>query len=80
MIAYFSSIINLKSLISTKMNLTKVALYPTYANRSSSTVELSNVVNPDRTTQVWDALVTDEKTGKKIAMFRCTQMILWPKN
>lgn len=32
-----------------------------------------------RTTQVWDALVTDEKTGKKIAMFRCTQMILWPK-
>ena len=33
-----------------------------------------------RTTQVWDALVTDEKTGKKIAMFRCTQMILWPKH
>jgi len=33
-----------------------------------------------RTTQVWDAVVTSEETGKKIAMFRCTQMILWPKN
>ena len=30
-------------------------------------------------TQVWDAVVTDEATGKKIAIFRCTQMILWPK-
>ena len=33
-----------------------------------------------RTTQVWDAVVTDEATGRKIALFRCTQMILWPKN
>ena len=32
-----------------------------------------------RTSQVWDAVVTDEATGKKIALFRCTQMILWPK-
>ena len=31
-----------------------------------------------RTTQVWDAVVTDEATGRKIALFRCTQMILWP--
>ena len=30
-------------------------------------------------TQVWDAVVSDEATGKKIAIFRCTQMILWPK-
>lgn len=33
-----------------------------------------------RTTQVWDAVVTDEASGRKIALFRCTQMILWPKN
>ena len=33
-----------------------------------------------RTTQVWDAVVTDEATGRKIALFRCTQMILWPKS
>ncbi|HRD33316.1 MAG TPA: PaaI family thioesterase [Rhodocyclaceae bacterium] len=32
-----------------------------------------------KTTQVWDAIVRDEATGKKIALFRCTQMILWPK-
>ena len=32
-----------------------------------------------RNTQVWDAVVTDEASGKTIALFRCTQMILWPK-
>ena len=33
-----------------------------------------------RTTQVWDAVVSDEASGRKLALFRCTQMILWPKN
>lgn len=32
-----------------------------------------------RTTQVWDATVSHVETGKTIALFRCTQMILWPK-
>lgn len=32
-----------------------------------------------RTTQVWDATVTHAETGKTIAIFRCTQMILYPK-
>jgi uncharacterized protein (TIGR00369 family) len=32
-----------------------------------------------RTTQVWDAEVTVEGTEKRIALFRCTQMVLWPK-
>ena len=32
-----------------------------------------------RTTQVWDAVVTVEGTDTKIALFRCTQMVLWPK-
>ena len=32
-----------------------------------------------RTTQIWDATVTLEATGAKIAVFRCTQMVLWPK-
>lgn len=31
-----------------------------------------------RTTQVWDAEVTHVETGKTIALFRCTQMILYP--
>lgn len=33
-----------------------------------------------RTTQVWDAEVHAEKTGKTIALFRCTQMILRPRD
>ncbi|MEM7545629.1 MAG: PaaI family thioesterase [Pseudomonadota bacterium] len=31
-----------------------------------------------RTTQVWDAVVRAD-TGKSMAQFRCTQMILWPR-
>lgn len=31
-----------------------------------------------RTTQVWDAIITAANC-KTIALFRCTQMILWPK-
>jgi uncharacterized protein (TIGR00369 family) len=30
-----------------------------------------------RTTQVWDAVVSHRETGKTIALFRCTQMILY---
>jgi uncharacterized protein (TIGR00369 family) len=29
-----------------------------------------------RQTQVWDAVVTNESTGRKMALFRCTQMVL----
>lgn len=32
-----------------------------------------------RTTQVWDAVVTHRESNKSIALFRCTQMILYPK-
>jgi len=32
-----------------------------------------------RTTQVWDAVVTVAGTGKTIALFRCTQSVLWPR-
>jgi 1,4-dihydroxy-2-naphthoyl-CoA hydrolase len=32
-----------------------------------------------RTTQVWDVGVTAEESSKKIALFRCTQMILYPR-
>ena len=36
-------------------------------------------VHLGRTTQVWDAVIADEASGQKIALFRCTQMVLWPK-
>jgi 1,4-dihydroxy-2-naphthoyl-CoA hydrolase len=32
-----------------------------------------------RTTQVWDATVVHAQTERTIALFRCTQMILWPR-
>lgn len=35
------------------------------------------VVHGGRATQVWDATVSDEESGKKLALFRCTQMILY---
>jgi 1,4-dihydroxy-2-naphthoyl-CoA hydrolase len=30
-----------------------------------------------RTTQVWDARVSAQPGGARVALFRCTQMILW---
>jgi uncharacterized protein (TIGR00369 family) len=36
-------------------------------------------VHLGRTTQVWDAVVTHRQSGKTIALFRCTQMVLYPK-
>lgn len=32
-----------------------------------------------RTTQVWDAIVTHRESGRTLAHFRCTQMVLYPK-
>ena len=32
-----------------------------------------------RNTQVWDATVNRHGDGRPIALFRCTQMVLWPK-
>jgi uncharacterized protein (TIGR00369 family) len=33
-----------------------------------------------RTTQVWDAIVRAKESGRDIAVFRCTQMVLWPRS
>jgi len=30
-------------------------------------------------TQVWDAVVTHKETEKTLALFRCTQMVLYPR-
>lgn len=37
----------------------------------------SELVHGGRTTQVWDATVTNE-AGKTLALFRCTQLLLYP--
>ncbi len=46
----------------------------------TGTIEcVAKPVHLGRTTQVWDAVVTHRETGKTIALFRCTQMVLYPK-
>jgi 1,4-dihydroxy-2-naphthoyl-CoA hydrolase len=40
---------------------------------------VATAVHLGRTTQVWDVVVRNEANGKTIALFRCTQMILYPK-
>jgi 1,4-dihydroxy-2-naphthoyl-CoA hydrolase len=40
---------------------------------------VATAVHLGRTTQIWDATVTDKASGKTIALFRCTQMILYAK-
>jgi uncharacterized protein (TIGR00369 family) len=39
----------------------------------------AKLVHGGRMTQVWDAVATHGETGKAIALFRCTQMILYPR-
>ena len=39
----------------------------------------AKVEHKGRNTQVWDAVVKSKETGKTLALFRCTQMILYPK-
>jgi uncharacterized protein (TIGR00369 family) len=39
----------------------------------------ATLVHGGRTTQVWDAVVTVEGTEKRIALFRCTQLVLHPR-
>ena len=36
-------------------------------------------VHAGRTTQVWDAVVTNAESGRTVALFRCTQSVLQPR-
>jgi 1,4-dihydroxy-2-naphthoyl-CoA hydrolase len=48
--------------------------------KREGTIECEAIlVHGGRATQVWDATVTDEESGKSLALFRCTQMILYPR-
>jgi len=40
---------------------------------------VATILHAGGTTQVWDAVVTKRGSDKPIALFRCTQMILYPK-
>ena len=47
--------------------------------RAGTIACVATPVHLGNATQVWDAVVRDRATGKKIALFRCTQMVLWPR-
>ncbi len=48
---------------------------------SDGTLECTaSAVHMGRTTQVWDATVTHRESGKTLAFFRCTQIVLYPRN
>jgi uncharacterized protein (TIGR00369 family) len=47
--------------------------------REGAAVCVAQLLHGGRTTQVWDATVTDEATGRLMAAFRCTQIILYPR-
>ena len=36
----------------------------------------ATLVHNGRTTQVWDAVVTDEDSDRRLALFRCTELVL----
>jgi len=39
----------------------------------------ARLVHGGRTTQLWDAEVRHVESGKVMALFRCTQAVLWPR-
>ena len=47
--------------------------------REGTIVGVAKPAHLGKTTQVWDTVVTHEESGKTLALFRCTQMILYPK-
>jgi 1,4-dihydroxy-2-naphthoyl-CoA hydrolase len=40
----------------------------------------AQMIHGGRTTQVWDVEVSEEGTARKLALFRATQMILYPRD
>ncbi len=45
--------------------------------REGSIACVATAVHLGKTTQVWDAVVTNKATGKTVALFRCTQMVIY---
>ena len=48
--------------------------------RAGAGVCTAKLLHGGRTTQIWDAEFTDEATGRLLAAFRCTQIILCPRS
>jgi uncharacterized protein (TIGR00369 family) len=47
--------------------------------RDGTVAVVATPAHRGKTTQVWDAVVTHKESGRTLALFRCTQMVLYPK-
>jgi uncharacterized protein (TIGR00369 family) len=47
--------------------------------RNGTIVGVATPVHRGKTTQVWDAIVTHKESGRTLAVFRCTQLIIYTK-
>lgn len=72
----------LQNLPSGAENFTTIELKSNFLStaRDGSISCIATLVHSGRTTQIWDAQITDEASGKTIALFRCTQLILYPRS
>jgi 1,4-dihydroxy-2-naphthoyl-CoA hydrolase len=63
-------------------NFTTIELKSNFLStvREGGIVCVATQVHGGRTTQIWDAQVADESNNKPIALFRCTQLIIYPRS
>ena len=47
--------------------------------REGTIATVAQPVHLGNSTQVWDAVVSRKADGKQMALFRCTQLVLWPR-
>lgn len=47
--------------------------------REGTVACVATLAHGGRTTQVWDAVVTHVQSGRAIAYYRCTQLLLYPR-
>lgn len=48
--------------------------------RSGTLACVANAQHLGRTTQLWDAVVSHRETARTIALFRCTQLLIYPRD
>jgi 1,4-dihydroxy-2-naphthoyl-CoA hydrolase len=62
-------------------NFTTIELKTNFLNtaREGTLYGEARAVHLGRSTQVWDAVVTHGPERRRLALFRCTQLVLYPK-
>jgi len=48
--------------------------------RDGNIICVAKATHAGKSTQVWDAVVTHKESGRTLALFRCTQMVLYAKH